>query len=405
MSEFFNNILPYLPIAIIPIISGFVGWITNIIAIKMTFYPIEYVGIRPFGWQGIIPSKAKKMASISVDLMADKLIDIKEVFSRLDPLKIADIMKGGMSKLSSKIVEEIMQAQAPGVWKLMPKTYKNKIHQRINEKIPEITADIMRDIKEDIKDLLNLKALAITVLMNDKSLINRIFIDVAKEEFKFIEKSGFYFGFLFGIIQMIVFIYYRPWWILPLFGLLVGYFTNYLAIKLIFRPIKPIKILGINIQGIFHKRQKEVSSEYAKIVTGSVLTTANLFDFIMRGPDTSGITRIIDKHFKKLIYSIADSYKRLLKAIGGYEKLEIIKNIGVYRFKNELPLEISSIYPYAEKAIDLENTMKTKMTNLESKEFEGFLRPVFKEDEMKLILVGAFLGGIAGLAQYFIFFS
>ena len=39
-----------------------------------------------------------------------------------------------------------------------------------------------------------------------------------------------------------------------------------------------------------------------------------------------------------------------------------------------------------------------------SEEFEAFLRPVFKEDETTLIIIGAVLGGLAGLIQYFIFF-
>ena len=60
--------------ASIPIVSAIVGWGTNVLAIYMTFYPIEFVGIPPFlGWQGIIPSKARKMASKTVDLMTAKL--------------------------------------------------------------------------------------------------------------------------------------------------------------------------------------------------------------------------------------------------------------------------------------------------------------------------------------------
>ena len=51
----------WLRLASIPLIAGLVGWITNWIAIQLTFYPTRFVGVKPiFGWQGIIPSKAKK---------------------------------------------------------------------------------------------------------------------------------------------------------------------------------------------------------------------------------------------------------------------------------------------------------------------------------------------------------
>lgn len=404
MSEYFRFFFDYLPYILIPFVSGLVGWITNVLALKMTFYPLEYSGLRPFGWQGIVPSRAAKMAKISVDLMADKLINVKDVFSRLDPVIISEIMNPGVEKLSFKIINEIMMAQAPKVWRLMPKLYKQKIYDQVKNEAPEITRKIMQDIKDDVRELLDLKALAVSVLMNDKSLINKIFLDVGHKEFKFIERSGFYFGFLFGIVQMIIFIYFNPWWLLPVAGLFIGFITNWLAIKMIFRPVKEYKIFKFRIQGIFFKRQKEVSQEYAKIVTEKILTTENFFDFIMRGPDTRKISQIIYKHIGSMIDKTAESYKKLLNALGGDARLQIVKNIAVYRFKEELPPEIPEIYHYATKSLDLRNEIQQKMSVLSPKEFEGFLHPVFEEDEYKLIIVGAVLGGIAGLLQYFIFF-
>lgn len=79
----------------IPIVSAFVGWSTNWVALKLVFYPLEFFGFRflliknqpigLFGWQGIIPAKCAEMASIAVDLITTKLIDVKEVISRIDP--------------------------------------------------------------------------------------------------------------------------------------------------------------------------------------------------------------------------------------------------------------------------------------------------------------------------------
>ena len=40
-------------VLLIPVISAFIGWFTNVVAVKMMFYPTEFVGIRPYlGWQG-----------------------------------------------------------------------------------------------------------------------------------------------------------------------------------------------------------------------------------------------------------------------------------------------------------------------------------------------------------------
>lgn len=83
------NQSPWWVYALIPFIAAVIGWGTNVVALKMTFYPIEFCGwklwqpenspLGAFGWQGIIPTKAGKMAGICARLMTEKLIDVKEV--------------------------------------------------------------------------------------------------------------------------------------------------------------------------------------------------------------------------------------------------------------------------------------------------------------------------------------
>lgn len=71
--------------------------------------------------------------------------------------------------------------------------------------------------------------------------------------------SGFFFGFLLGVVQMFVWLLYDKPWILPAGGAVVGYITNWLAIKLIFEPVDPVKMGPFVLQGLFLKRQDEVS--------------------------------------------------------------------------------------------------------------------------------------------------
>ena len=57
---------------------------------------------------------------------------------------------------------------------------------------------------------------------------------------------------------------------------------------------------------------------------------------------------------------------------------------------------------YFEEAMDLERTLHVKMSALPPDEFEALLRPVFSEDEWKLIVLGGFLGVVIGVAQVYI---
>lgn len=405
MDTILDFLLKYYPYLIIPFISGFVGWFTNVLALKMTFYPLEYIGIRPFGWQGIIPSKATKMAKISVEMMTSKLVSVKDVFSRLSAERVEEEIQPAIRSLAKQITNEVMEAQFPLLWNNLSENSKKNIIQIIEAELPRVIKELMEDIKINIEDILDLKALAISALMEDKALINHIFLSVGSKEFKFIEHSGFYFGFLFGIIQAVVFFLYDPWWVLVLFGVFVGFATNFLAIRLIFRPLYPKKILGLfTIQGIFLKRQDIVAKEYARIITKQILTTERLFDFTLRGPQPDRFSDLSKHHTDKLIDVVIGKSKSIISVLKLDKKIEYIKNIAHYRFLEELPIAMRFVYPYANKAIDVESILSTKMAALSKAEFEAFLRPVFQEDEMKLMIVGAFLGGIAAAIQFLLFF-
>ncbi len=398
----YQSLLIYLAI---PITSALVGWLTNVVAIKMTFYPIHFIGIKPFGWQGIIPSKAAKMSSISVDLWTSKLINVKELFAKINPKKVAKEMLPEFDRISKEIMDEIMHEQAPEIWSRVPESVKKLAYTRISKDLPEIVTEMMTDIKDNIDEMFDIKDMVIKRLTKDKGLLNDMFLQVGDEEFKFIERSGFTFGFLFGIVQMLVWYFYPKFWILPLFGLLVGYATNWLALKLIFNPIEPISFLGVTYQGLFIKRQNEVSKEYAYMLAHDIFTFDRIFASIITGPTKDRFVNLITDHANHAIDEAAGLSKPVITLVAGKRSYEKIKNIAIDKTLKELPNSVKPVFPYAEKAMDLENIFRTRMQHLPPRDFVDFLRPVFQEDELKLILVGAVLGMGAGIGQLFILFG
>jgi uncharacterized membrane protein YheB (UPF0754 family) len=396
--------------ASIPFISALVGWVTNVLALKMTFYPLDFVGIWKIGWQGIIPSRAGTMAGKSVDLLTKKLITIEDRFEQIEPERVAEEMEPALNRLTQQIIDETLEDQAPVLWETAPSLLKKQIFVKASEDLPHVVEDLMQDVKNNISDLFDLRGMVIEELESDKSLLNKIFLDVGREEFKFIEKSGFYFGFFFGLIQMATFwavgnAGYSAGWILPFAGLLVGWATNYLALKMIFEPLRPRRFGFWKLQGLFLKRQMEVADEYAKIVSERILTSENIFERLLTGPASDRLSHIIHAHVKKAVDATAGISKPFIQLTQGTKKYIEIKNTVSKRFIEELPRSIKHVFEYAEEALDIENTLRTKMQALGPVEFVSFLRPVFQEDEWKLILVGAILGLMAGMAQLILVFG
>ena len=48
-------------------------------------------------------------------------------------------------------------------------------------------------------------------------------------------------------------------WLTPFVGAFIGWLTNYVAIKMLFRPREPWYILGFPMQGVMPRRQRDLA--------------------------------------------------------------------------------------------------------------------------------------------------
>lgn len=229
---------------LIPWIAGAVGYFTNVLALQMTFYPLEFWGIKLFriesepwglfGWQGIIPTKgtkrretavvyssawslwkrwrlttvfspkllsttaARKMSEVTFDLMTTKLFKIKEVFGRLEPARFSEVMSDPLLLLLDDIVSTVAKTYMPTAWESMPQEVKDDLVLTADQETGAFLTDFMADMQEHIDDVVDIKHMSVTYCVANKHLIVKIFQECGEQEFIFIRRSGFYFGFLFG---------------------------------------------------------------------------------------------------------------------------------------------------------------------------------------------------------------
>src|SRR5690606_17369640 len=175
----------------IPVVAAFIGWSTNWLAVKMSFYPLEFVGIQPLlGWQGIIPSKAAKMAQISVDATISKIGTVQEIFQQIDPQVLAAHVVKTIEPRVEEYVDELMDQEQRTLWGNLPQSVKNRVYERVRKSIPNLVDNLVEDISANIQDLLDIKLMVTEQLVKDKQLLNRIFLECGQAEFNFIIKSG-----------------------------------------------------------------------------------------------------------------------------------------------------------------------------------------------------------------------
>lgn len=398
---------------LVPFIDGFVGYITNVLALYMTMAPLEYVGIpiyrfknQPFGifgWQGIIPTKARKMATISFELITTQLLDMQEIFKQIDPVEFAKAMDDAVLLMMDKVINEVAMETMPDTWANIPQAVKDDVIVTADNESGKFLAQVMKDMQDHVDDVVDIKEMCVNACVQNKHLIVKIFEECGEQEFDFIRQSGFYFGTLFGVVHMIVYLFYPANWVMVVFGLFVGTATNWLALKVIFSPIEPTRFCGITFHGIFLRRQQDVSETFARVVCVEILHIKAIWTAIFTGSRSKNFTAMLRAH--TLVFTdklVAEIEPLAVAAMGAKEFLQMKEDIA-WKVTEKIPDLIDSSYEYTQKALDMENTIRTKMAALPYDKFERVLHPAFEEDEIQLILLGGVLGAIGGALQLFIF--
>ena len=386
--------------ASIPFVAALVGWATNWVAIKLTFRPLEFVGVAPYlGWQGIIPRKAGKMARIFVDKTMFRLGSLEELFLSMEPKTIAKHVSGLLDGRLEAYTDEVMFYGSPGVWSKVPQVVRDSVHARVRERMPQFVDALVQDIAENIENLVDFKEMLVVTLEADRDLLNRLFLEAGEAEFRFIVRSGLYFGFLFGLVQLLVWTLLKSWWVLPAFGLFVGAATNWFAINIVFRPLNPVRVGPWTVQGLFLKRQKEVAAVWTRLVTTEIVTLQRIVYTLLYGSRSNRARAMIRAHIQPIADEVMRGYAPLSDlAIASEARERIRKNVG------DKAVEVSTDpfdhWPFnRERGRLAEGLLRERMAGLSSSEFQDLLRPCFQEDEIKLIVVGGLLGLLAGVAQ------
>ncbi len=387
-------------LASIPLVAGLIGWVTNWVAIEMTFKPLEFAGLRPYlGWQGIIPAKAARMAAIFVDRTMFRLGTLQELFAHMEPTRIAEHVCAIMEPRIEAYADEILFFEHRQAWGLLPQPLRRRVYQKVRDELPRLVDNLMREVAANVEELIDFKHMIVTRLEGDKALLNRLFLEAGSAEFRFIVRSGLYFGLPFGLVQLGVWLFYRGWWVLPVFGLLVGYATNWLALNLIFRPLHPTRIGPWTVQGLFLRRQKEVSAVWCRIVTSEILTVRNLVAAMLEGPRAERTRELIRFHIRPVVDEAMGVLKPVAQLAVGDKLLEGLRD-SVGEKAVRVSHEPFDHWPFnRERAAVIDRLLRERMEAMPPEQFQDLLRPCFQEDEWILILVGAALGFLAGLAQ------
>ena len=104
----------------------------------------------------------------------------------------------------------------------------------------------------------------------------------------------------------------------PIIGAFIGWLTNRLAIKLMFRPINPIKLplMNVVIQGLIPRRKDEIALILGNTIEQELISEdyviENLFSSKLKINVTSAIKKILNERLNSKMNLIPSSLKSII---------------------------------------------------------------------------------------------
>ncbi len=186
---------------------------------------------------------------------------------------------------------------------------------------------------------------------------------------------------------------------LPFIAALIGWFTNFLAVKMLFHPRTPVKIGPVVLHGIFPKRQKTIAERLGVLVASELISFKEISGKFQDEGNMSEVIKIIElKMDEFMAHKFPVQYPTLALFVTDSIKNKFKAN-AIAEIESAMPDAIDTFLAKMENSLDVEQIVYEKVANFSSVKLERLLMSIIEKEFRFIELVGAVLGFIIGLIQ------
>jgi uncharacterized membrane protein YheB (UPF0754 family) len=186
---------------------------------------------------------------------------------------------------------------------------------------------------------------------------------------------------------------------LPLIAAAIGWLTNYVAIKMLFHPRRPVKLWFVTLQGLFPKRKKEIAQKLGEIVANDLVSVEDLTARLKSDENQAVIRQFLDE---KLEHFLQMRFRAMLPRVSMWlssRALKKIKTILLEEFMQQLPRLVDQIVSKEANAIDIKKIVSEKVEAFSSDQLEAMLHAILSKEFRMIEILGAVLGFFIGCVQ------
>lgn len=192
--------------------------------------------------------------------------------------------------------------------------------------------------------------------------------------------------------------------LIPLISAFIGYFTNWIAIKMLFHPRQPVRFAGLTIQGIFPKRQQQFAEKLGRLVSQELLSFGDIEQKITSKENLDRIMPAVDAHIDNFLRNRLSDVFPVISMFIGDKTISQLKGVFMEELQNLFPTLMKKYMANLQGELDLERIVTEKVAGFSSDKLEEILQSIMAREFRFVEILGGVLGFIIGIVQVLITF-
>ncbi len=190
-----------------------------------------------------------------------------------------------------------------------------------------------------------------------------------------------------------------PWLLFPAVGAAIGYSTNWLAVKMLFRPRKPQKILGTEVQGVIPRRQSDLAASVARTVEEELLSKDDIQNLVTSIAESDRVRELLHQRVDQLITDQLNSFGPLVRTFVSNDIIDSLKSnieVEIVSFIGSMSEEL---HHGLGEHLDIHEMVQQRIESFDLDRLEEIVFRIAKKELRHIEILGGVLGAAIGLVQ------
>ena len=191
------------------------------------------------------------------------------------------------------------------------------------------------------------------------------------------------------------------WWFytIPFISAFIHWLTIWMALKLLFHPRHPKKILGFTLHGVFPKRQQQIAESLGRIVGQELLSFGDIEQTITHPDNVRRILPLAEEHIDNFLRVRLKEQMPMISMFIGDKTIGQLKAVFMNELEDLFPIIMKNYVANLRHDLDLERIVVEKIASFSADRLETMLNEFLTKEFRFVEIIGAALGFLIGALQ------